>query len=249
VRSAFHAAVEDALARIETNARGVLESDDPEFLHQLRVGQRRLRSALRAFRGVLAKESTIGLRSSLRSVSPKLGAARDWDVLVQRLAVARATALLARAEERREKARQAARRTIRSRTFARLAREARALAAGNTRRDLPSFGAAALERAHAKAVKAGPTDWKDPAARHALRIRVKRLRYACEFFAAAFPGRRTTAYIAGLKALQQILGELNDITVGERLIGFTADETAQLRKLRAAWTRFLSRPPFWRARG
>jgi len=38
-----------ALAQVEVNARGVARSIDPEFLHQLRVGLRRLRTVQRAF--------------------------------------------------------------------------------------------------------------------------------------------------------------------------------------------------------
>src|SRR3954469_21288599 len=52
-QAAFKAVSLAALTQIESNARGVLLSDDPEFLHQLRVGMRRLRAALRAFRGIL----------------------------------------------------------------------------------------------------------------------------------------------------------------------------------------------------
>ena len=37
--------LEESVRGIEAGARGALVSDDPEFLHQLRVGSRRLRSA------------------------------------------------------------------------------------------------------------------------------------------------------------------------------------------------------------
>ena len=85
-------------------------------------------------------------------------------------------------------------------------------------------------------------------ARHALRIRVKRLRYSCEFFAPAFPARRVTPYITALKTLQDILGELNDIAVGRRLLGVAGDEAALLRRLAPAWRALERRPVFWRAR-
>ena len=72
---------------------------------------------------------------------------------------------------------------------------------------------------------------------------MKRLRYSVEFFGPAFPPAKP--YLADLQALQQILGELNDIAVGRRLAGFEADERALLRKLGAAWARFEKREPFW----
>ena len=54
-------------------------------------------------------------------------------------------------------------------------------------------------------------------------------------------------YIAALKALQEVLGALNDISVGRRLIGFEADEAALLRRLGLVWVRFAKRRVFWRA--
>ena len=45
--------LEQIIQDIEASARGALASEDPEFIHQLRVGSRRLRSALRAFRPIL----------------------------------------------------------------------------------------------------------------------------------------------------------------------------------------------------
>src|SRR5207245_3700585 len=44
VRPAVAALFSAALAQVEVNARGVAQSTDPEFLHKLRVGLRRLRS-------------------------------------------------------------------------------------------------------------------------------------------------------------------------------------------------------------
>ena len=52
-----------------------------------------------------------------------------------------------------------------------------------------------------------------------------------------------------LLASQDILGALNDISVGRRLIGFDADEAALIRRLGAAWTRLARHPVFWRAPG
>jgi len=247
-QAAFHAVRHAALAQVGANARGVLESRDPEFLHQLRVGLRRLRSALRAWRDVLPAKAAKPLARSLRRFSPRLGAARDWDVLVARMeAGAAPLELLAQARRRRAGARRAARRAVASKAFARAMSEARAIAAAGEPESLREIGCSALARAHRKLFKQKRIPWSDAAERHAMRVRVKRLRYSCEFFAPAFPARRSAAYLADLKELQEILGELNDIAVGRRLLGFDADEAALLRKLRAAWARFAKRPVFWRA--
>jgi triphosphatase len=233
-----------ALEQIETNARGALSAEDPEFLHQLRVGMRRLRAALRAFRPILPRKEANRVRDSLRALSPTLGRARDWDVLIARLKAARAAPkLIARVKGKRAKARQKAMRALDSKKFARLSRIA--LEPRDTSQSLAEFGAAALERAHRKLIR--QAHWSNAGERHALRIRVKRLRYSCEFFAPAFSKQESARFISDLKALQETLGELNDIAVGRRLVGFDADEAALLSRLERAWTRFVARAPFWRA--
>jgi len=227
----------------------VLLSDDPEFLHQLRIGMRRLRAALRAFRGVLVRKDARRVIRFLRRVSPRLGVARDWDVLVARVEADRGSpGLLSAAQARQGAARRAARRALVSKRFASIGPRVRKLATTPCSATLAQFGAAALARAHRKLMaQALGLDWADAAARHAVRIRVKRLRYSCEFFAPAFPAKGVSPYIAALKALQEVLGALNDISVGRRLIGFEADEAALLRRLGLVWVRFAKRRVFWRA--
>src|SRR5579883_2623197 len=63
----------------------------------------------------------------------------------------------------------------------------------------------------------------DARQRHKLRIGIKKLRYAGDFFAGLFSGRkaqkRLRRFLRGLKGLQDRLGALNDIAVHERLAG------------------------------
>jgi CHAD domain-containing protein len=69
---------------------------------------------------------------------------------------------------------------------------------------------------------------------HRLRIKVKKLRYAVEFFTDAFPGKkakkRRKALIASLKQLQNSLGELHDIEMRRRLFAATADRKYRFNK-------------------
>jgi CHAD domain-containing protein len=135
-----------------------------------------------------------------------------------------------------------------SRRFAGIGPAVRGLEAGESRASLAEFGAAALAGAHRKLMReARDIDWSDAGQRHAVRIRLKRLRYSCEFFAPAFAPRRVSAYVAALKELQDIFGELNDIAVGRRLLEVAGEEAALLRRLLPAWRAFARRPPFWRA--
>ena len=203
--SALFAAVQEtALAQIAANRAGVLRSEDPEYLHQLRVGLRRLRSALRAFHALLPKKEAERLARRTRRVMRKLGDARDWDVFVAWLESEEPPrALLHAARRQRDLAKAAARTAI-----SRMALEP--LVAKSHSKPVKAFAAASLGRLERKARKqVRRMDWDDAGERHALRIRVKRLRYASEFF-----GRKD----GGLEGLQDVLGGLNDVEVARRLL-------------------------------
>ena len=81
--AAFGSVVDECLSQITRNAIGLIEGDEGlrvEHVHQLRVGIRRLRSALRTFRG-WAPAPADDLVEGLRSLFAELGVARDTDVL------------------------------------------------------------------------------------------------------------------------------------------------------------------------
>ena len=64
---------------------GVRLGEDPEDVHQFRVATRRLRSDLRTFAPLLDLEPVSEIRGRLRQLGVKAGAARDTDVLADRL--------------------------------------------------------------------------------------------------------------------------------------------------------------------
>jgi CHAD domain-containing protein len=71
-----------------------------------------------------------------------------------------------------------------------------------------------LRRWHQRIV----ADWKafddlDDGGLHALRKRIKRQRYAVEFFAPALRRRKVEQYLKPLAAIQDRMGELNDLFV------------------------------------
>src|SRR5580658_3916827 len=55
---------------------------DPEGLHKMRVGVRRLRATLATFNRALTQVEF--LRSELRWIQGVLGTCRDWDVFIQK---------------------------------------------------------------------------------------------------------------------------------------------------------------------
>ena len=65
----------------------------------------------------------------------------------------------------------------------------------SSQQSLAEFATQSLERLHDKAMqKAERMDWQHAADRHALRIRVKRLRYACDSLAESFAAAIDTGY-------------------------------------------------------
>ena len=94
-----------------------------------------------------------------------------------------------------------------------------------------------MTRAERKVLRRGDRlEWTDALQRHQLRIRIKRLRYTCEPFAALYSRGGMRRYLEKLEALQDILGELNDIAVGRRLLHeFSAERYAAAAGFMRGW--------------
>lgn len=212
------------LAQVQANSDGVLRHEDPEFLHQMRVGLRRLRCALDLFAPLLG-EALRRESIALRGIGSGLGEARDWDVLigeilprvVERGRAGRAEArLLEACEEARVRARRKTNSIIKSDSYVlTLLALGRFLATPQAivvpvqgARDL---AAGILSARHARVLKRGrKLRQQDDAGLHRLRIAVKKLRYAVEFFNALFPAAPMQAQRTSLTRLQDILGQIND---------------------------------------
>jgi inorganic triphosphatase YgiF len=273
---AFATLCSTALAQIAANAGGVAQGKDPEYLHQLRVGTRRLRSAVRAFRPLLRRRRAAGIELPFKRMMRVFGEARDWDVFCEALAEgAAAPTVLRAARRRRGVARRAARQAVRSAEFQLAQLAALRWLHGNPWRSeaargepLAAFARRSLDALHALVLKrVRKIDWRDALRRHSVRIAVKRLRYACDFFAPCFPHQAVSPLLHSLSALQDTLGELNDIAVGRRLLDQLARNDAALAlrqaaaRVRAAlavrereliaslendWPAFERKRPYWR---
>jgi len=253
-----------ALAQIAANVPGAARGKDPEYLHQLRVGMRRLLSALRAFRPLLRRKRAAALARPLRRMMRALGAARDWDVFLETLARAKAPAsLVSRARRERARSQRAAREAVLFDVHARTMDwlEADPWRSGDAPTEpLISFARRSLERTHAKLAKrARRIDWRDVERRHAVRIALKRLRYGCDFFAGCFPPRALAPFLAQLVALQDTLGRLNDVAVARVLLDQLAPqeaiavrrwlarrERALIASLAKDWPALERMRPYWR---
>ncbi|MGB7541701.1 MAG: CHAD domain-containing protein, partial [Burkholderiales bacterium] len=77
---AFVAISFGCLDHLNANRDGTLAGSDVEYLHQMRVGLRRLRSAFSVFSRLLPRPATDPPLAEIRWLSRALGTARDWDV-------------------------------------------------------------------------------------------------------------------------------------------------------------------------
>jgi len=235
VEEAFVALVSQCLAHIQANEDGLLQGRDPEYLHQARVGLRRLRSVFRVFGSAIAREPFAGLLEQLKAHGQTLGIARDWDVFVNEILMHAVRAVTdhpgiadqrKRAQAARRRASQAARTAVAAPAYmGMLLRLSATLTAGSWRGHdahaaaaLPQFATAAMARQHSRVVKRGrhieKLAFEDL---HRLRIAVKRLRYSAEFFLPLAP-KKARNYVRALSALQDLLGRFNDNALAWRLL-------------------------------
>ena len=239
VDDGIRAVFENCFSHWMANEPAVLEGGDPEGLHQMRVALRRIRSALSLFGGVLPMMQAGWLKQESKWVASALGSARNWDVLLEEiLAPLEAkrpgdkslVALREQCLRARERNYETAREAIRSPryttfvlNFSRWLDEAAWHTTRNTTRreilgaPLKAYADTLLERRHRKLVKLGRgLAAATPEKRHKVRIAVKKFRYASEFFASLYSGKKSRAVIGDLSRLQTTLGDLNDLAVTER---------------------------------
>lgn len=266
--------------QIMGNLAAAVDGRDPEGVHQLRVSLRRLRSALLIFKKHLGPMSRDLDGETKRSLK-QLGDARDLDVfLTETLAPVIAGScdepglvnLGGIAEKRRADAYGGVRQLVTDRQFNRFLLDLLTVAEGgklvvkNADVSLIPMAQRTLTRRHKKVMVAG-NDFErlSEEQRHEVRIELKKLRYACDFFQTVFPGDATRAYLRRLADLQEHLGRLNDAAVAAQLTReLAAGDTAasigaalvrgwHAHGLRAvepqvlgAWRKFVRARPFWR---
>lgn len=240
---AFRAVAQACLAQLQWNALGA-NAADAEFIHQMRVALRRLRSALRTFRPALPEGFEQAVATPIRALASTLGAARDWDVLAEEIVAparqafaddARLAALAGAIERLRQLARASVGRALAEPAHAifllDLAARLHRLEDAPAARDLAGFAARRLNRLHGKALTlANAAQSQMPEALHALRIGVKRLRYAIEFFAPLYPAGESHRALEVLTRLQDALGALNDLSRAGGLLKQCMDDDPALRE-------------------
>jgi triphosphatase len=225
-RALARAALASCCDQVRLNTPGAQRGEDPAFTHQLRIGLRRLRVALKLFATLL--EPTDTLQGELKWVFSRLGDQRQLDVLLRDVIVplaesaptAALSALRSATQQAREKRRRAVQHALSGKRYARLLRALDALQSSLAEHDEPSPSARKWSRKKLTRLRErtlaqyAPARTGDPHERHQLRKQFKKLRYASELTSALFKKKRVKRYLAALADVQEVLGALNDVAVG-----------------------------------
>ncbi|SCZ05610.1 CYTH and CHAD domain-containing protein [Microvirga guangxiensis] len=279
---AFQSIGASCLRHLMANEALVRQAPEADTVHQMRVALRRLRAAITLFKHVVADGRRDPIKAELKWMANVLGVARDLDVYIQKvLEPAQAqhqddksyTALLAYYRKRRKQAYRMVQETIASGRFVNGILEVAAwVQAGDwlqdrskparQRRKQPVVALAEQElgRRWKRILKRGKHLAKlEPEERHQVRIEIKKLRYATEFFENLFKGggakKRRRAALKTLETMQETLGGLNDIAVGFEMnsspaaVAIHEEQMARVDGLLAAakkqYRDFAALQPFW----
>jgi inorganic triphosphatase YgiF len=234
--------------QIVTNRQAVLETEDPTAAHQLRIGLRRLRSALRAFRPLYGASALRELEEHARALGRCVGELRDADVLIEEIyapvadtvddegGMARVReVLLAHRIEARTRAREGLSGGLWSALQLYLALWPHAVEdAGRLGGSLVRFAPSAVKRQWKRVadrgVRMAALSLEE---RHEMRKALKGLRYTCEFFLSLYPEHKADQFLKQVRALQDLFGYLNDVVAARRLAAICAAEGRQAQRAAA----------------
>jgi triphosphatase len=250
----FRAIAMACLAHAGANKDAILDGDS-EAVHQMRVGLRRLRSALSLFKPMIEGAETDAIKADLKWLSEQFGSARDFDVLAENSVKpmladdpgdAGMEALKDDVAERRRKGMRQACQAVESDRYREILLQTGLWILGGVwtsdrnelrrawrGRPICCSARDILDARTAKVTKKlKKFDKMNDRQRHKLRIAVKKLRYATGFFDALFPGhgKKQKRFVAALERLQSALGRLNDIRVHASFADDTVGRARSSRK-------------------
>lgn len=270
VETVLETVIRHCMHHMVSNEAVALAGQEPEGIHQMRVALRRLRSALAVFQPLIPPEQYDHLVGEVRWLAGAFGAARDWDVFLADLFAPvdaafpgdpSIAALSAAARTCRERGYVAAREAILSPRYTDLLLKIGAWIDGRGWRNQPVSETSALllepitalsgdllGKRHKQSRKRGKGFAElDSHHRHRLRISLKKLRYASDFFRSLYDAKAVKRYTDDLAALQEALGHLQDVATVEKLVAHIRDELGP--EAPAGWEAGAGLVMGWHARG
>ena len=233
--------VQHCLDHLRANETVVLTTDNAEGVHQMRVALRRLRAALRLFKPSLPPDQYGWIIAEAKWLTAELSAARQWDVFADEFLapVARLygkdqefDSLMAAVEKARQQSRRRARDAIGTERYTEFLLRLSAWLSKKAWREQPvterttrlldpigDHCVKLLQKRDRNVRRQGRDSANlSEAALHELRLAVKRLRYAVDFFESLYPKKQAKAYRKHLAGLQDELGYLNDVAATDMLL-------------------------------
>jgi CHAD domain-containing protein len=213
------------------NEAAVRDAPDVEFIHQMRVAQRRLKTATKIFPAWTDGMWTARIESRLKWLSDLLGEARDWDVFTDStlpelaqadVDAAAWSATRDAAERQRVAARAEVQRALRSPAYAELALawlewisdlSIRGTPEKVRGRSLRNYVKKRIAKHYKRVMRETKLTALDAPARHRVRIQAKRLRYTIEFFEPIVSHKTRRDVARTLSRMQSVLGDGNDAVV------------------------------------
>jgi len=287
VDEALAIVIRNCLSQFTANWPAFREGDAGEAVHQMRVAMRRLRAVLALFARALPQAGLGEMRQEARSIASTMGMARDWDVFASLVRSGPAAhfagdkglaAILRSAAERSAHGHKQVQALLDDTATSRFVLRIDAYVARHGWRNgadlalltqpVIAFAAQCLERLDRRAIKAGKHfDRLSIEEKHELRIRLKNLRYAADFFGHLFKGQgKVRRYAACAAQMQDHLGHLNDAAMARSLVAeLTGTGNTQMAfaagaitgwyasaaeghdsVLKQSWTRFVDAERYWR---
>lgn len=238
--SSFGKVLSSCLIQITKNENGVLSGKDSEYLHQMRVGIRRLRSAFTIFKPLFPtrQPSITYFEHELKWLMRELNPARNWYVFAYEilpLIIANHSdsesivTIQKLSQKQLSKYTQHIQTHLQSKRYLEFILKLNLwiedLHHGNgtelkSKLSIESFSRSYLFNQHSAL-----TQFKEklkPDALHILRIRIKKQRYATEFFYSLYSKQALfEQYVHLLSALQSALGSINDYSMIDTLLEST----------------------------
>lgn len=255
--SAFQKILGECLNQIVANRSCVLQQDTSKGPHQLRVGLRRLRSAINIYKGALSKNGVIAqLDTSATQLANTAGSQRDIDVLVEDIITPvipllpethSVTPLLEAIELAHAEAQAELRRELINPNLNGFLLQLGELAQSPSWKEnlglskskklaLPvkTFAQNALTKRWTICEKqAENLQGLTIEQRHELRKALKKMRYTVEFFRSLYEPEDLRIFLKCLKRLQNTFGYLNDVAMADRLVAMKLPQSLQNNEVSA----------------
>lgn len=221
------------------NIEGIIKDIDTEFLHDFRVAIRRARSAVIQLAEILPPQVLKDFKKELTYLGKQSNRLRDLDVYILKEEEYRQLLpeemyrdmepLFRQLREKRKKAHKKLVNILQEQRSRQILQDWQRLSVSLLREEQVT------QRGHLAAVQVikpiiarqmeqllnnGRQIDSTSSAEllHKLRIECKKLRYLLEFFVSLFPGKPVNAMVKQLKALQDYLGDFNDLAVQQQFL-------------------------------